>query len=148
MNLLHQAGFQLLGEWIGHEEGIKLTFTPPKDVPSVYAFLVDGDLKYIGLTQKCLRRRMSGYRSGQGTQRTNIRVRALIRAALHSGRKVQVLAISPREEMEWRGLPISIAVGLEAGLIRKLNPVWNMLNNSQLKEDESPVPCKPNVFAT
>jgi hypothetical protein len=128
MDLLHQAGFVLLGEWIGHDEGIKLNFTPAKDAATVYAFIVDGELKYIGLTQNCFRVRMSGYRNGKATQRTNIRVRGLIRAALDSGSKVQVLAVAPNEEMQWRGLPINVAVGLEAGLIKKLKPIWNMLN--------------------
>jgi hypothetical protein len=70
---------------------------------------------------------MGAYRRGHVRQRTSSRVKGLILAALKEGRRVEVLAAMP-EEMEWNSLPVLTAAGLEAGLIRKILPEWNMLS--------------------
>jgi hypothetical protein len=44
------------------------------------------------------------------------------------GRKIKVIAATPEEKLEWRNLPVSLAVGLESGLIEKFRPEWNLLN--------------------
>ena len=127
---LLQSGFKFVGEWLADGEGIKTSERMPKKVATVYAFLVDGELVYIGLTQTCLYQRMNGYRNGQETQRTNIRVRGQILEALKAGSRVQILAASPEPAfLPWNDLPVSVAVGLESGLIAALKPRWNMLNN-------------------
>ena len=77
---LQGAGFKPAGEWLADGEGIKLSIRPDKGRATVYVFLLDGVVVYIGKTETCLRSRMSGYRNGRGTQRTNIRVRALVLA--------------------------------------------------------------------
>jgi hypothetical protein len=125
---LTQSGFRHVGSWLSHEGKIKLDFTPEQGRATVYAFLLDGVLVYIGLTQTCFYRRMQGYRNGTATQRTNIRIRGFILEALASGRKIEVLAATPEEKLAWRNLPVSLAVGLESGLIEKFRPEWNLLN--------------------
>ena len=91
----------------------------------VYAFVVDGAIKYIGLTQRGLRGRMAHYVRGHARQRTSARVKGLILAALAAGNSVEVLIATP-EPMDWKGLPVLTAPGLEAGLIRMIRPEWNM----------------------
>jgi hypothetical protein len=124
---LQNAGFQFVGDWIADTDGIKLNFQPPKGLATVYLFVLDGQIVYVGLTQTCMRGRMHGYRKGQKTQRTNVRVRKSIVEALAAGHRVQIMAASP-EQLEWHGLPVNTAVGLESGLIAKIKPLWNLLN--------------------
>ena len=125
-DVLLRAGFRLLGEWVRLEEDeFELNARPPTDA-GVYAFSVDGQIRYVGLTHQGLRRRLYGYRRGYVGQRTNARVKGLIAAALSAGQTVKVLVATP-EVAEWNGLPVITAAGLEAGLIRMIRPDWNML---------------------
>jgi hypothetical protein len=123
---LLRAGFRLLGEWVlaGPGEFVLNVRAPAES--GVYAFVVDGWIRYIGLTQTGLRTRMDHYRRGHKRQRTSARVKSLIAAALKDGRTVKVLIATP-EASNWHGLPVNTAAGLEAGLIRKMRPEWNML---------------------
>ena len=72
---LQKAGFQYVGDWIVEADGINLNFQPAKGIATVYLFVLNGEIVYVGLTQTCMRARMHGYRKGQSTQRTNIRIR-------------------------------------------------------------------------
>jgi hypothetical protein len=131
---LKESGFRHVGSWLSHDGKIKLDFNPEMGRATVYAFLLDGVLVYVGLTQTCFYRRMQGYRNGKGTQRTNVRIRGFILKALASGRRIEVLAATPEEKLEWRNLPVSLAVGLESGLIGKFRPEWNLLNKRNAVE--------------
>jgi hypothetical protein len=130
LDKLREAGFRLVGEWTPDGDGIKLSCQPEKGSATVYAFVLDRAVVYIGKTETCLRGRMQGYRNGKGSQRTNIRVRGLVLEALKAGSRIELMALSP-EPTEWHGLPVNTAVGLEAGLIDQLKPVWNLLNKRQ-----------------
>jgi hypothetical protein len=66
------------------------------------------------------------HRRGHQRQRTSARVKKLISATLKEGKPVQVLIAIPNEALDWNGLPINAAAGLEAGLIRMIQPDWNM----------------------
>jgi hypothetical protein len=129
---LQAAGFTPAGEWQADGGRIKLSVRPAAGSATVYAFILDGTVVYIGKTETCLRNRMNGYRNGQSSQRTNVRVRALILAALANGSRVEVMSISP-EPTVWNGLPVSVVCGLEAGLIDLIRPIWNQLNNRKGK---------------
>jgi hypothetical protein len=124
------GGFQLLGEWVKDENGCKLTAKAPTEV-GVYAFLVEDIVVYVGLAQRGLRVRMGHYRRGHHRQRISARVKSLIVAALASDKRVKVLIASPRANCEWNGLPINAAAGLEAGLIRMIQPEWNIIGKSK-----------------
>jgi hypothetical protein len=39
---------------------------------------------------------------------------------------VKVLVATP-EPSEWNGLPVKTAAGLEAGLIERIGPIWNIM---------------------
>lgn len=125
-DVLLKVGFRLLGEWVLLEEGEFTLSTPAPADAGVYAFAVDGWIRYVGLTHQGLQTRLSGYRRGYVGQRTNARVKGLIVAALSAGQTVKVLVATP-EASEWNGLPVITAAGLEAGLIRMIRPDWNML---------------------
>ena len=96
------------------------------DRPGVYAFVVDETVMYVGLAQRGFRRRMGHYRRGHHRQRTSTRVKALIASALAQGKRVEVIIAVP-EDMDWYGLPINTAAGLETGLIRLIKPEWNLM---------------------
>lgn len=124
-DLLLNAGFRLIGEWTEDSaNAISLNAVAPLE-PGVYAFVVDGLVTYVGLTNNTLRTRFEQYRRGHEGQRTNARVKKLIVQALAKGQRVKVLIATP-EPLEWRGLPVNAAAGLEAGLIQMLRPVWNI----------------------
>lgn len=130
-DVLLRAGFQLLAEWIATPDGeIDLTAKAPT-APGVYAFLVDEFIVYVGLAQKGFRMRMAHYRRGHERQRTSARVKRLITAALRNGKRVKVLIAMPEGAYEWKGLPIDPAAGLEAGLIRRMCPEWNLMGKSK-----------------
>jgi hypothetical protein len=79
------SGFELLGEWRSTgETGFELSASAPTDA-GVYAFAVDGAVRYIGLTQTAIRTRLGHYVYGHAQQRTSARVKALILEALANG---------------------------------------------------------------
>lgn len=122
---LLDAGFQHVGEWRSLVSGeFELTAPAPKE-PGVYAFVVDGEVRYVGLTLATLHRRLMQYRRGHERQRTSARVKGLIAAALAVGQRVEVIVATPAAQT-WNGLPVNTSAGLEAGLIRKILPAWNM----------------------
>jgi hypothetical protein len=122
-DVLLRAGFQFVGEWTQDPgSGIKLDATTPVE-PGVYAFVVDDVVAYAGLTNNSLRTRFDQYRRGHEGQRTNARVKKLIVKTLSDGKQVKVLIATP-EPLEWCGLPVNAAAGLEAGLIQMIRPAW------------------------
>lgn len=123
--LLH-AGFLSIGEWTLTLKGeLKLDAKPPTE-PGVYAFVVDDAVVYVGLTINGLKTRLDQYRVGHRRQSTNARVKALIIETLSNGQRVTVLVAMPAP-VEWNGLPVNTAAGLEAGLIQMSRPVWNII---------------------
>lgn len=122
---LIEAGFIRIGQWTSISDE---AFEPDCIVPAdagVYAFVVDGIIRYVGLTQRGLRGRMAHYVRGHARQRTSARIKGLILTALNAGSRVEILIATP-EETTWNGLPVLTAPGLEAGLIRMIRPDWNM----------------------
>jgi hypothetical protein len=69
--------------------------------------------------------RFEQYRRGHEGQRANARVKKLIAKTLSEGPRVKILIAIP-EPLEWRGLPVNAAAGLEAGLIQMFRPAWNI----------------------
>ena len=122
---LLDAGFIRIGEWTSVSEEVFVLDTSAPREPGVYAFVVDGVIRYVGLTQRGIRGRMAHYVRGQIRQRTSARIKGRILEALAQGSRVEVLVATP-EPTEWNGLPVLTAPGLEAGLIRLIRPEWNM----------------------
>jgi len=125
-DVLLNSGFQLLGEWTPEpESAIKLKAKAPLQ-PGIYSFVVNDLIVYVGLTNNGLRTRLDQYRVGNEGQKTNARVKKLISEALSDGQRVKVLGATP-EPLEWHGLPVNTAAGLEAALIQMIRPSWNKL---------------------
>ena len=61
-------------------------------------------------------------------ERQGFHIKTLIRKALKSGSEVTVLTIVSLKPIRWRGLPVDLITGLEAGLTRELQPKtkWNL----------------------
>ena len=123
---LLSLGFENVGHWF--LEGDQVTFTltkSAKEANILYSFVVNGEVKYIGKTVLTLHKRMYFYKQGGGSQRTNIRNRAAINACLASGQQVKIYVLVPDLQMNYKGMPINIAAGLEDNLIMMLKPEWN-----------------------
>lgn len=119
------AGFELLGACaLNDDGGFVYSDTAPTDA-GVYAFAVDGTVKYVGLTRFGLRTRLGHYVYGHKAQKTSHRIKGLIMKALHSEHKVEVLIAQP-PALEWNGLPVDGPSGLETGLIKLIRPEWNV----------------------
>src|SRR2546421_4789833 len=124
--VLMHAGFRVVGQWTRESEGaINLDATVPLE-PGIYAFVVNNVVAYVGLTNNSLRTRFDQYRLGHKAQRTNARVKKLIDKALSEGQQVMILVATP-EPLQWNGLPVNAAAGLEAGLIQMIRPAWNIM---------------------
>jgi len=125
---LIDAGFHLLGECALSSDGAFGYSAKAPTEAGVYAFTVDGWIRYVGLTRSGLRTRLGHYVYGHSGQKTSARVKGLILQALGEGRRVQVLVATP-PNLEWNGLPVDGAAGLETGLIRLIKPDWNQQGN-------------------
>lgn len=128
IDVLIDAGFTLLGTWLVVGAGIGLSVPAPKD-PGVYAFVIDGVIKYVGLTKMSFHRRMYSYSKPGSTQRTSQRINAIIAEHAAAGTIVEIYIAVP-QALEWNGLPINTAAGLEAGLIEMIQPAWNKMGVS------------------
>lgn len=125
VDVLVDADFNLLGTWVATETGIALSVPAPK-APGVYAFVVDGTVMYVGLTKSGFNKRMYSYQRPGSTQRTSQRINEIIGGHVTAGTVVEIyIAVPPA--LEWNGLPIHTAAGLEAGLIDMIQPKWNVM---------------------
>ncbi|WP_056585160.1 GIY-YIG nuclease family protein [Mesorhizobium sp. Root102] len=126
IDVLADAGFERLGMWVADGAGgIGLDTSAPRDA-GVYVFVVDGLIKYIGVSRAGIRSRMSNYRLGQAGQKTSARVNQIINEHVSAGTVVEIYIAMP-PALEWNGLPVITAAGLEAGLIKMIQPPWNKM---------------------
>lgn len=126
MNRLLEIGFQLAGRWDlhGDELGLDLVrFGTRRNV--LYAFVSEGDIKYIGKTTSPLAARMRGYIRPSDTQTTNLNSHARIIELLRRGTAVEVYVLPDNGLLRYGGFHINLAAGLEDDLIRSINPEWN-----------------------
>jgi hypothetical protein len=124
-DVLLRASFSSIGEWTQTSKMVIRLGAKVTAEPGVYAFVVNDVVVYVGLTNNGLKARLDGYRVGHKGQRTNARVKQLIIDTLSKGQPVAVLVALPAP-LEWNGLPVNTAAGLEAGLIQMCRPVWNI----------------------
>lgn len=129
MNLA-EIGFREVGEWALDENlksGVRFLVNELHNERVIYAYTVDGEVRYIGVCDKTtttLKDRMGRYQSRAGSG-TNKRIAELIKECLVEGRVVKILALKPDTEIELKGLKVDLVKGLENPLIRKVRPVWN-----------------------
>ena len=122
---LLNAGFHRASRWALDDTGLLiLTDALPKEV-GVYAFVRAGMVMYVGVATMGLAKRIYFYARPGVSQRTSLRLNDTIRRELHSAVEIEVLIAHP-EDMQWNGLPVHGAAGLELGLIKAYALPWNM----------------------
>lgn len=126
------AGFQKVGEWLIDQtgSGILLHGTTDKRA-GVYVYAVGGVVHYVGSAQRGLHGRFRRYAITK-TVRTSARIRSEIVVCLSRGDPVEIYALQPAL-IDWNGLPVDLAAGLEEGLIRTLQPKWNIRSNPKVR---------------
>lgn len=122
---LLDAGFHRASGWALDDTGLLvLTDALPKEV-GVYAFVRAGVVMYVGVATMGLAKRIYFYARPGVSQRTSLRLNDIIRSELQSAAEIDVLIAQP-EDMQWNGLPVHGAAGLELGLIKAYALPWNM----------------------
>ena len=133
MNRLLDIGFVTAGHWLLSDG--KLTFELERhanDNNVLYAFVCDGNVKYVGKSLRTLAERLYGYKNPGLTQSTNIRNHTRIKSAIASGTAVDILALPDRGLIHYGAFHLNLAAALEDDIIRVLNPddfIWMMLGN-------------------
>ncbi len=126
LDRLRFIGFKLAGRCKLLDGKLAFELNEYADSKNVlYAFVVDGHLKYVGKTVLTLRKRMAGYRSPGPTQPTNRRNNGNIRDSLAQGKRVEIYALPDNGLLHYGGFHVNLAAGLEDSLIRDLKPPWN-----------------------
>lgn len=119
-------GFTLAGCWKLSQSGLSFELNDLATSRNVlYAFVVDGDLMYVGKTVQPLRARMAGYKTPGPTQSTNIANNGNIRGSLAQGKPVEIFVLPDNGLLHYGGFHVNLAAGLEDSLIRELAPPWN-----------------------
>jgi hypothetical protein len=126
MNRLLEIGFEPAGHWL--LQGERVTFELLRHATQrniLYAFVCDGQVKYVGKTVRELALRMSGYKNPGKTQTTNIRNNARIKELLVAGVAVEILALPDNGLLHYGQFHLNLAAALEDDIIRLINPEWN-----------------------
>lgn len=119
------GGFVYTGRWCVSADGVLGVDRPlPQDV-GVYAFALDGVVRYVGVATMGLAKRLYFYGHPGKSQKTSIRVGETIRREIARAGCVDVYVAMP-PDLEWNGLPVHGAAGLELGLIRRYALPWNI----------------------
>lgn len=155
---LINVGFERAGQWVLTQHGLGLEIDnvigSKRDV--LYAFAVDGSLRYIGKTASVLQTRLQGYKTPPVTANsgasTNIKNNRNIIEALKNGSTVEIYVLHELKKQNHGGFMVSLAAGLEDSLIGDLSPLWNGRTLAQIKSATSadpvsnrvPVSDKPN----
>lgn len=122
---LLDAGFHRASEWRLDDAGMLALTEPLPQMVGVYAFAKDGVVLYVGVATMGLAKRIYFYAKPGISQRTSQRLNETIRIQLLDDARIDVLIAHPND-MEWNGLPVHGAAGLELGLIKAYALPWNM----------------------
>ena len=135
MKNLSAYGFIPAGQWISSatvNSGIAHKLTALDTERVVYAFVVDGTPKYIGICEKdstTLKDRMGRYKNQlggvNGSISTNKRISINIKRLLDQGKKVEIFALKPAIKDIFVDLQVDLVKGLENPLVASFKPEWN-----------------------
>ncbi|QRN84479.1 GIY-YIG nuclease family protein (plasmid) [Chloroflexota bacterium] len=124
---LVNLGFEKVGFWMLQDKELIFDLVKnSEDEKILYAFVVNGDIKYIGKSIQSLQKRIYLYKVGHDSQKTNFRVNAELVTALSTTDKVDIYAFIPKIPLFYSDVEIDLAAGLESGIIEKFNPEWNI----------------------
>lgn len=120
-------GFERVGRWFWDGEDLNFELTQHQSEKDIlYAFVVDGEVKYLGKSIQALHKRIYLYKNCGPSQRTNIRVRDKLRGCLKNGSQVLIYAFVQKIPLMYQNIPINLAAGLEDNLIATIRPEWNL----------------------
>jgi len=126
MDRLLKMGFKKVGSWKLVDGKPKFDITTMVNTKNVlYAFVSDGEIKYIGKTTMSFKKRMYHYQNPGPTQRTNINNNSRIAEHLSGGHPVDILALADDSMLHYADFHINLAAGLEDNMVAELNPEWN-----------------------
>ncbi len=126
MNRLLEIGFQTAGHWLLEGDLLTLELVRHSAQKNIlYAFVCDGEVKYIGKTVRTLAVRMAGYKRPGRTQTTNINNHRRIREMLAAGVAVEIFALPDNGLLHYGQFHLNLAAALEYDIIRTINPEWN-----------------------
>jgi len=124
---LISLGFEQVGRWFWDGDDLNFELTQHQSERDIlYAFVVDGEVKYIGKSVLTLHKRIYFYKNCGPSQRTNIRVRDKLRARLKNGSQILIYAFVQKMPLMYQDIPINLAAGLEDNLIGSIKPEWNI----------------------
>jgi hypothetical protein len=87
-------GFTVAGCWRFSNGELAFELADHQNARNVlYAFVMDGELMYIGKTVQALRTRMAGYKTPGLTQSTNIKNNRNIRDCLGRGKRIDIYVL-------------------------------------------------------
>ena len=137
MHRLLKIGFRKLGEWQKSGDALRYELNSSAPHPNtLYAFVVDGEVKYVGKTTRTLRGRLNGYVRPGPTQATNLRNHENVLTSLGSGEVVEIFALPDEDLHYFGGFHLNLAAGLEDSLIKSLNPLWNGGGKATQEEEQ------------
>lgn len=140
MNRLLEIGFQTAGHWLLDGDSLVLELLRHSSQKNIlYAFISDGEVKYVGKTTRTLATRLMGYRTPSSTQATNLKNHHRIKELLSAGAAVEILALPDNGHLRYGQFHLNLAAGLEDDIIRILSPEWNggMTERGSLAKKES-----------
>ena len=144
MNRLLEIGFQTAGHWTLVDGELSLNLLRHGSRRNVlYAFVSDGEVKYVGKTIQTLATRLYGYRNPGESQTTNVKNSRLIRELLYAGVAVEILALPDNGLLHYGQFHVNLAAGLEDNIIDVLRPEWNGKPSPPPKPDPPPTPDPP-----
>ncbi len=126
MKRLTDIGFRKVGEW----QIVNGTITPnltdfSNSANTLYAFISNGEVLYVGKTTQPLKKRMYGYQNPGRKQNTNIKVNRLIHDLILKGRHIEIYALPDNGNHHVGAFHLNLAAGLEDSIISTLKPRWN-----------------------
>lgn len=137
MNRLIEIGFIKVGFWQITNGNLKYhldeRFTDVKN--NLYAFVCDGEVKYVGKTTRLLRKRMYHYSRPGPSQSTNIKNNANIIEMLSNNIAVDIFVLPDSGLMHYGQFHLNLAAGLEDSIISVINPEWNGIQRPLLEVD-------------
>lgn len=124
VELLKSVGFEPAGEWtLDNGRPAPVLQGPTRRRGALYAFVAGDEVLYIGKPTWSDGTDV-GPLGQTATRATGAEGKRMI-DILFSGREVAIWMLAPQERMEYRGLPLDIAAGLEPALIERVRPTWN-----------------------
>lgn len=124
---------QLNGRYVS---GVETVLNQFKDERVIYCFVVDDIIKYIGICDgqnRTLIERMKKYTSRASHQKNNtgtsLQIIKKIKKCLEERKTIEIYALKPPNNYNYKILKIDLVRGLEYPLIERFRPSWNKRGN-------------------